>query len=162
MSGQPRRKNRSLSSTANRLPSLLVLALATLAAGGCGGKPETGTAPDKRLTVLGALFNQYSTLHRGQLPPAEADFLAYAGKEGKWLLDKAGIADPKELLVSARDGQPLVVLYGPNAAPSNESRAIAAEAAGVDGVRLAVTTTGSIERLGGAEFEARFGAAAKK
>jgi hypothetical protein len=128
-----------------------------LSTSGCGSAelPKNDEAVTQ-LKVLGMLYGRYMEANRMAAPPSEEKFVAFLESEpANW--DKLA-ASPQELMTSPRDGQPLVVLYGPAVKePSGGGFAwIAHEKTGVDGKQLAVNARGSVELKDAAEIAQLF------
>jgi hypothetical protein len=128
-----------------------LLLLAPIAAAllvGCGS--SVGSAP-KGVSHVGAIsalyFKAASVL--GRNPADEQEFKTAIG-QGEMDLDVLGVSSVDELFVSDRDGQPLVILYGPR--PKNSQGVIAYEQTGKDGVRLVGTSNGQVIEADAAQF----------
>ena len=113
---------------------------------GCGD--ATQVARQQETSHLRALVSLYTFAARTERrPPAsEAEFRKFVASNGGPMLEKLQIAGIDELLISERDGQPLVVIYGKR--PQGVSpEVVAYEQIGVDGKRQVGLTLGSIEEV---------------
>jgi hypothetical protein len=127
------------------------LLLAVVAVAGCGGGPPA-SAESKDVSHARALTALYFTVSSalGKSPDSEAQFKEEIAKRSPDLsVLKVGSVD--ELFVSDRDGQPLVVSYGPPAAGVDRAVVIY-EQTGKDGVRLVGNRSGQIQELDAAAF----------
>jgi hypothetical protein len=128
-----------------------LLLLAPIAAAllvGCGS--SVGSAP-KGVSHVGAIsalyFKAASVL--GRNPADEQEFKTAIG-QGEMDVNVLGVSSVDELFLSDRDGQPLVILYGPR--PKNSQGVIAYEQTGKDGVRLVGTSNGQVIEADAAQF----------
>ena len=114
-------------------------ALTVLGLAGCGHTPPAAPAKGSVQANLEAICNAYRKASNDlKRPPKSLD-------EFKTYLKQYG--DPEQLLVSPRDGQPIVVVYGADIweepSPTNP-QIIAYEKVGKDGKRFAVMPMGAV------------------
>jgi hypothetical protein len=135
--------------------SLVCLAV-LLVCGGCGGTQsashETETSNLKPLAIY---YGRYIAQHRGQPPANEAEFKAFLSKIPAADLQAFNVASADDLLVSNRDGQPYVVIYGPPTGPAEgpgKFPVIAYEKTGVGGKRYVASSIGGVEEVDEARF----------
>ncbi len=124
---------------------------------GCGGQQQ---APEgtTRFKALAVLYGTYQGAHGGRTPENEEEFRSYVEARGGGYLERFGVEDADELLVSPRDELPLVLYFGENSFDENSGgtdRVIAAEQVGVDGRRVVITSLGSVMELGEQELGKR-------
>jgi hypothetical protein len=115
---------------------------------GCGS--NVGASP-KGVSHVGAISALYfkATSVLGRNPADEQEFKTAIG-QGPMDLDVLGVSSVDELFVSDRDGQPLVILYGPQ--PKNSRGVIAYEQTGKDGVKLVGTSNGQVIEADATQF----------
>jgi hypothetical protein len=138
-----------------RLNSLLSLMLIVFELG-CGS-PNVQTSPggDAQLRLLGRLYGQYMADHNGQGPVDEMQLVAYLEKSADFLKSQ-GIAVPRDLLKSPRDGQPLSVVYGKQVVVDENTGFpwVAWESQGLDGKRYIIGARGNIDEMTKEQIEA--------
>ena len=124
--------------------------LAALAAAGCGQPEVKPLSEDEMVAVrhfqrIGAAYNRAYQAKRK--PPASANDLR------PYLKPEPGEPDP---LVSPRDGQPVVVVFGlaPDVRPASddEQMIVAYEQQGVNGRRMMVDVRGMVHTVTDKEF----------
>jgi hypothetical protein len=125
---------------------LAVVLLATTV--GCGESKKQ--AVTKETSHLRMLTNLYARSMRevGRPPANEQEFKDAIAKMGV-SLEALKVGSIDELFVSERDGQPFVVLYGPQKPGSD---VVAYEQTGVDGIRWVGFTLGNVEECDAARF----------
>lgn len=125
---------------------------------GCGTETPAVNAKDQaQYKVLGILYGKFVSGTRGRAPSDQEQFLNYlSSKKPSW---EKIVSSAEQLVVSPRDGKPLVVLYGEAYANQKSSVApwVAYEQEGIDGTHLAVNIRGTIEEMDSAKLKARFG-----
>jgi hypothetical protein len=138
-----------------RLANCLVLLCVALGSG-CGSPAaqSNGTA-DTRMRLLGRLYGQFMAENNGQPPMDESQLIGFLGKSAEFLKTQ-GVANLQELLVSARDGQPLVVLYGKQIVEDENSGFpwIAYESQGRDGKKYMIGARGNVDQMTSEQIEA--------
>jgi len=122
-----------------REPRWLALIAAALLVG-CGSNAGSATKGVSHVGAISALYFKATSV-LGRSPADEQEFKAAVAK-GPMDLDVLGVSSVDELFVSDRDGQPLVILYGPRL--KNSHGVIAYEQTGKDGVRLVGTSNGQV------------------
>ncbi len=98
--------------------------------------------------LLGRMYGEYLADHNGLAPPDEERFTKFLTSR-KDRLATAGISQVEDLLVSPRDGQPLVVLYGKQSAPEGPGGLpwAAYEQTGLAGRRCVIGARGTVEEM---------------
>jgi hypothetical protein len=141
----PNRRGHAFSATAVGL-AVVVLGSALLASG-CKGTPQGTTDPPAKVR-LEKIFQFYQTYtnQRKKPPPNEAafkDFLRALPAEEK----KAGQVgdDVDAFLVSPRDHEKYVIRYGMVVNVGGETRAVAWEKNGADGMRFVALSVGYVQ-----------------
>ena len=135
--------------TSSTLASVSTVLFAILAASvltGCDdGAGRTKGSGEAHLRSLVALYNSAGN-QQGRAPTSEAELRDYVVANAQQVLERLEIASFDELLISERDGQPFVVLYGK---PPKGVRPdiIAYEQTGIDGKRLVGFSLGNIEEV---------------
>jgi hypothetical protein len=131
---------------------------ACLLLAGCGGNAGGNSAEANRQTAIalklaGIAYGQYLASHGGAPPQDVAAFRKYVeSKLGE--LQANGVTSAEDLLVSPRDGQPLIVVCGKRLTPPDQPDAPWAvyEATGVDGKRMIASARGAVVELSPEEF----------
>lgn len=119
---------------------------------GCDKSPSATQADTRNLKALGVLYGKYVGAHGGRRPNSESELIQYIStKEGE-VLSHFGVDDPRKLLVSTRDAQPLNVVYG-GGLIADQNPVAAFESQPTDGKRWVAWTTGSVMELNDVEFE---------
>ena len=120
----------------SRLVPSLLMALPLLL--GCG---KTAPPPADRLAIEGiAQWHERYVLAHGRKPPAdEAAFLGFIEATVK---DRGQKFDPATFLVSPRDGQKYVILYGKESANVGDNEYVVREKEGYDGKVLVADQSG--------------------
>ena len=108
---------------------------------GCGTRTESQQREESNLKPLAIYCIQYHS-ERGQPPASEEEFKQFVRAQG---LD----ADVDGLFISSRDGEPYVILCGPDAA---NSQIVAYERVGVGGKRFVADNLGGIEEVDETRF----------
>lgn len=137
-----------------RWAAQLAIAIGFAALTGC--QQTTGVEEEvSTLKPLAVLYGQYLGQHRGQPPPDEARFKAYAQKQAPALLQQYGLKDIDSFFVSSRDKKPYVILYGPLTGPPGPAGqpVFAYEAEGVGGKRFVASSLGAVAEVDEAEFK---------
>lgn len=127
-----------------------LFALSSLLLLGCGANAKTQVNQSSHLRTLVALYNSASG-QLGRAPASEEEFKEFVQSKAMSTLEKMEIANVDDLLVSQRDGQPYVVIYGKRP-PGVRRDVIAYEQTGVDGVRQVGFDLGMIEDVPPEEF----------
>jgi hypothetical protein len=126
----------------------LLTSLAAACLVGCGSNAESRNKGVSHVRAISALYFKATSV-LGRNPADEQEFKAAIG-QGKMDLDVLGVSSVDELFVSDHDGQPLVILYGPQ--PKSSKGVIAYEQTGKDGVRLVGTSNGQVIEADAAQF----------
>jgi hypothetical protein len=133
--------------------------------GGCGPGNPVATGVDRdtriRLNILANLYIDYLSFHRGTPPKdmeAFREFLESRSDELKMYKESGVVGSVDDLLTSARDSKPFIVIFGKPMKVSQSPDAfwVAYEQQGVDGNRLAVSTYGGEQLLSPDEFSSEF------
>lgn len=109
---------------------------------GCGGE-QTESTEINRLKPIAILYGRFLAQNRGRPPANQEQFRKFIDTRGSDLMSQFGITDSDSLLVSSRDEQPFVIMYG--RIPT--SRIIAYENQGVDGKRWVANDVGHVEEM---------------
>ena len=135
----------------NEMRRVVCLILVSLAAAGCSkAKSGGGEDPNSRLKALMAIIGQ-ATSRLGHPPKTEKELRDYIASEGTATLESFKVASADELLVSPRDNQLYVIVYGkpdPKMAPG----VIVYEQTGQDGVRKVGFNLGYVEEANETRF----------
>lgn len=126
---------------------LAAIGLAALLAG-CSGGEASKPRETSHIKPLAILYGQYVGRHGGKPPADEAALKKFIDAQES-MLQSFGVSDSAELFVSERDGQPYVVLYGPEAAGKS---VVAYEQTGVGGMRYVADTLGAVQEVDEARF----------
>lgn len=128
----------------------LLLAIAS----GCAQRESTQAQVASNLKPLAVLYGKFTGSHRGRSPENEKEFKDYIKSLSESDLAALKISDAEKLFVSARDGQPYVVVYGGPKGPagSSSSPVVVYEQVGVGGKRFVATALGAIEEVADARF----------
>jgi hypothetical protein len=126
-----------------RLPSLMTLAVAL----GCTS--SAGPPPEGRLAIenVGKWHQLYGAAHGGQPPADEKAFVAFIEKK---LAERGQQFDPS-MLVSPRDGEKYIVLYGKKPPTPGTDAVVVREKTGHDGKVLVATHLGRSREVDAAE-----------
>lgn len=124
----------------------LCLALVIGVTSGCGSA-ESKNGGLSRVNLLSMLFTKVSS-DLGHEPTNEEQFKQGIANSGT-PLERLEVASVDELFISERDGQPLVVVYGPRPKGSD---VIIYEQTGVDGKRQVAHRIGTVEEVDSARF----------
>ncbi len=119
---------------------------------GCSAtrEPPPEEVSIKALTILYGRFFQTNT---GKPPADEKELRAFVEKLSAEELALLGAKDPAKLWISARDGQPYVVMYGNVTNPQGPSGPVVIyESQGVGGKRFVGTSLGNVEEVDEARF----------
>lgn len=143
--------NRNDSRLARLSPlKLCSLTLLVALALGCAGGSKAQQIQASHLRALVALYNSAAN-QMGRPPKSEEELKAFIQENGTKVLQRMKIAKVDDLLVSERDGQSFVVVYGKR--PEGVRRDVVAyEQTGVDGVRQVGFSLGMIEEVDAQEF----------
>jgi hypothetical protein len=132
-----------------------VLAGCIVFLGGCGDSAALKEAREKdNIRTLARMYGQFMSSHRGNGPKNEQEFKQYLqGRREE--LAREEITDVDALLVSNRDGEPYVVVYGlvPTRSMTPSGRVVAYEKSGIDGKRMVAYETMAAEELDEARFQ---------
>lgn len=121
--------------------------LAFLSAVGCGHSGNLPTPVELQLRALSAVYLDFAAA-KGKGPADEKQLLAHIRNVPQFLLAGAGMTPgaTRSVLVSQRDGQPLVIRYGIGICQKKKSAPmIACEKNGQDGKRYAAFADGHVE-----------------
>jgi len=113
-----------------------------LAAAGCGGGKNSPPSNEALLAIenVGKWYQLYRSDNGGKPPADEEAFLAFVNST---LTERGqGTVDREKLLVSPRDGEPYVVLFGKKNTQNQEINIVAYEKVGAYGTKLVVTEMG--------------------
>lgn len=126
---------------------VVLIAAALVGCGGGSAAPRSNEVSHLR-AVTALYFQANSKLGKN---PANAEEFKQAIASGNVDWSTLGVSGPEELLVSDRDGKPLVILYGPPAKPG-PLYVVAYEQEGLDGVRLVGMSNGQMQSADAATF----------
>lgn len=139
-----------MSSSLQVFSPLLVVVL--LVAVGCGPSQKQ-VVQESNIKAITVAHGRYFQTNRGQPPANEAELRAFVEKMPAEQLALIGAKDPATMWTSSRDGQPYVVIYGPNPNPPGPSGPVVVyESKGVDGKRYVGTSLGNTEEVTEAKF----------
>jgi hypothetical protein len=132
-----------------RVRLVLVLAVVATLLVGCGGSGAAAAKSVPHLRVVTALYFQANS-KLGKNPASVEEFKqAIEAANVDW--GTLGVSGVDELLVSDRDGKPLVVVYGPP--PQGRPFSVVVyEQEGLNGVRLVGTSDGQVQEADAAKF----------
>lgn len=117
---------------------------------GCSDTPNAANPQADNLKAIVSFYN-YMTSQTGIPPSNEQQFKQFIATNGTAYMERLNIVDPDELFVSERDGQPLVIVYGPR--PEGMSRDVVAyEKTGIGGKRRVGMALGMVQELDEAQF----------
>ena len=131
--------------------STFCLAIAAGILSGCGGSARQGEAQKGRMQAVVSMYGMARTL-QGRGPASEEQFKAFIAEKGAKTMERVGVANADELLVSDRDNQPYVVIYGKPPAGMNPD-VVAFERNGVEGIRLVGLGIGYVQEADQAKFK---------
>ena len=116
---------------------------------GCGGYGSAAAKNVPHLRVVTALYFQANS-KLGKNPSNEEEFKqAITSANVDW--STLGVSGVDEILISDRDGKPLVIVYGPP--PQGRPFSVVAyEQEGLNGVRLVGTSDGQVQAADAAKF----------
>jgi hypothetical protein len=116
----------------------------------------------RSMSALASFYGDYLSAN-GAPPKDEAAFRAFLD-ERLQRIDRMKLGGVDGLLMSPRDGQPLVVVYGKRLAPPDSPNTpwAAFEQTGVDGRRMAAKVRGSVDELSSEEIAKIMAVPAKK
>jgi hypothetical protein len=116
----------------------------------------------RSMSALASFYGDYLSAN-GAPPKDEAAFRAFLD-ERQQRIDRMKLGGVDGLLMSPRDGQPLVVVYGKRLAPPDSPNTpwAAFEQTGVDGRRMAAKVRGSVDELSSEEIAKIMAVPAKK
>lgn len=113
---------------------------------GCGGAPvDAAGRAEAVLTEVVRAYAAHVRSNRYQPPATEAEFKAALLKSGDGILKRAGVRNVDQLLISPRDSQPFVIVYGKDARRLLERGVVAYERTGVSGHKLVGFDLGYVE-----------------
>jgi hypothetical protein len=137
-----------------RLTVFAAVALACMAAMGCGSHKQSQPRQQSGLKKLALVYGRFLSQHRGKPPADEAEFKKYVGSLRPAELKSFGVNDPSQIFVSERDGKPYVIIYGPPKGPPGpgSSPVIAYEQEGKGGNRWVASAAGAVEEVDEARF----------
>lgn len=120
---------------------------------GCSDAPARAKE-ESNLKPIAVFYGRYKSRHRGQPPANEAEFKAFLKSQSA---DLASLfkTDPEKVLVSPRDGKPVVILYGPVKGPAGPggSPVVVYEQEGQGGKRFVASELGAVEEVDQARFD---------
>jgi hypothetical protein len=124
-----------------------------LAAIGCseGGTTPPSTADQQAIRNVANWYGKFRQNNGGKTPTNEAEFLAFIEKDMGKPVDRA------LLLMSPRDGQEYVVLYGKPIAANPEKNPVVHEKVGSGGKKLVAFEFGSFREVDDAELQTMLG-----
>jgi hypothetical protein len=123
------------------------LALLLISAGGCSSDKFEEEPVKAQLRQIGKAYWMIADFKKR--PPQDVEELK-AGLKDLHALDLAG--PPDEVLVSPRDNQPFVIIYGGDPAKEESTTILAYEQQGADNSRWALTMNGEIVQLSHDDF----------
>ena len=137
------------------LAALCVVALACLAASGCGSQSKSLPREQSGLKKIAVLYGRFLSQHRGQPPANEAEFKKFVHALPPGDLESFGVDDSDRIFISSRDEKPYIIIYGPPKGPPGPggSPVIAYEQEGKDGKRWVASDLGAIEEVDDARFQ---------
>ncbi len=127
--------------SAVRWQASLIL-VAVIAAAGCSGDSYSPPSDEalRAIQNIGKWYQLYRADNGGKPPADEEAFLAFVNSQ---LTERGREAvDREKLLVSPRDGESYVVLYGKKTVRSQDLNIVAYEKTGAYGTKLVVTEMG--------------------
>ncbi len=135
----------------------VVAVLGLLLTLGCGG-PQDLSKPreESNLKHVSILYGKFIQKNKGQPPANEAAFKAFISALSPEELRSAGVETTEGVLISNRDNQPYVVVYGPATGPATgpgNRPVIAYEQTGIDGKRFVATDLGGVEEVDEIKFK---------
>jgi hypothetical protein len=132
----------------------VVLMWSLAATSGCGSnKPISADPQVKNMKAIGILYGKFIGSHQGRIPESEQEFLKYASTRERDLLREFKVDDATKLLQPPRQGQSIVVVSG-KGKMAGDNPIAAYEPQPVDGTRIVVYTTGSVQELNEDQFRA--------
>jgi hypothetical protein len=129
---------------------------------GCGGSSVANGGDDslahRQLAVMANLYGEYLQANNNIPPKDEAAFLSFLNEDSGSRLKIYNVDNLDELLISARDKQPFVIVCGQRRAPkdSPDTPWVAYERTGVEGKRLAAQVRGATEELTPEQIKSEF------
>lgn len=125
------------------------MAVAATSLVGCGGSGAAAAKNVPHLRVVTALYFQANS-KLGKNPSNEEEFKqAITSANVDW--STLGVSGVDDILISDRDGKPLVIVYGPP--PQGRPFSVVAyEQEGLNGVRLVGTSDGQVQEADAAKF----------
>ena len=126
------------------------LVIASLPLGCDTGPSEQELTVHNRLKGVATMYGRYQGQHRGQPPKNQEEFDAYLKTVDPKEYETFDATSASDLLVSPRDGKPIIVKWGTNAGPpgpDGSTPIIAYETPSEDSSFLAVTSVGEIREL---------------
>ena len=137
-----------------------ILAAGVLSLVGCGrGAEVSGTdyQANRQLSLVAEMYGNFMQEHNGAPPKDEAEFKSFLAKYAARRLEPYNVDSVDELLISPRDEQPFVVVYGKKLVSKDSPNTpwAAYEQTGVDGKRLAAQVRGVLEEYTPDEFSAK-------
>ena len=135
----------------NSFHYFLLILVGTLLVG-CGGTDASSgrQSQSSNLRLLISLHN-YATTKLGHPPKSQEEFEQFIAQNCQETLERNGLGSAKDLFVSERSGQPLVVIYSPR--PEGvSSDVVAYEKEGVDGSRQVGFELGRIQKINETQF----------
>lgn len=139
---------------------LILFGLGGLA--GCGSSSVANDGDEalarRQLAVVANLYSEYLQANNNLPPKDEAAFHNFLNQDFGSRLKVYNVDHLDELLVSARDKQPFVIVYGQLLTPKNspDTPWAAYERTGIAGKRLATKVRGTTEELTPEQFTSEF------
>ena len=117
--------------------------LSAFAALGCTGAPDVASPAVEKLRSISVAYLNFAAA-RGTGPENERQLRAYLARLPSFV-NRCNAATDGDPLVSNRDGQPFVIVYGQRLSTASTAPAIAYEQHGKDGRRWVAFANGQIE-----------------
>jgi hypothetical protein len=137
----------------NTIRKFCVLLAAATVAAGCSSEDSEDTAA-REVSNLRMLVSFYIFANNqlGRPPASEQEFKDFIAANGSAAMERLQLTGPDELLVSERDGQPFVIVYGKRPAGMSPD-VVAYEKNGVDGKREVGFKLGMVNEVDEARFK---------
>jgi hypothetical protein len=133
--------------------SIGVLGIGLMGLVGCGGSSVANGGDEvlarRQLSVIATLYGEYLQANNNVPPKDEEAFRSFLNEDSGSRLKFYNVDNLDELLISARDNQPFVIVSGQRRAAKDSPDApwAAYERTGVEGKRLAAQVRGAMEEL---------------
>ncbi len=137
----------------NPLIALSVLFLSV--ASGCFSRPDNVERENSTIKPLAVAYGSYISSHRGVPPANEEGFRQHLQNTWENLKNFHQLTSVDDLLISNRDKQPYVILYGDVTGPKGPAGmpVVAYEKTGVNGKRFVASSLGAIEEVDEKRFQ---------